>query len=215
VSFNSRDIVILIVSNIKEDRDRLHNLLSKYFKNIIEAENGEIGYEIFKENKNIDIIISDIKMPKINGIDLLKLIRMSNLSVPFIITTKELDSKTLLKAIDNNVSSFLTKPVNLSNLLEKIDILCEQRIIEKKLALKQEEIEHYIEAVDKVSLIFKMYENGKITYMNNSMKEVSKYTDEDIKDLNFKDLIHPDIPNKYLEDTWAEIRDNKIMERKY
>lgn len=210
MSYTFDDILILVVANSKEDRELLKNILSKYFKNILEAENGKIAYEIFRENKNIDIIISDIDMPEIDGINLLKLIRMSDLHLPFILTTEEIEPDLLLKAIEFNVSSFLSKPIDLSKLLEKIDVFCEQRIMEKKLALKQNEIENYIKAFDKVSLVYKMLENGQITYMNDSMKEVSKYTDEDIKNLNFSDIIHPDIPKKYLEDTWTQIKDNQL-----
>jgi PAS domain S-box-containing protein len=204
------DIIILVVANAIEDRISLTSVLSKYFKNIIEAENGKVAYEIFKENKNIDIIISDIEMPEVDGINLLKLVRMSDLHLPFILTTSNIDSNLLLNAIECNVSSFLLKPIDLPKLLEKIDVFCEQRITEKKLTLKQEEIKNYIEAVDKVSLIYKMYKNGDITYMNESMKEVSKYSDEEVANLNFSDIIHPDIPTKYLEDTWGHIKNNQL-----
>ncbi|KAB7889192.1 response regulator [Poseidonibacter ostreae] len=204
------EITILLVEDNKKDRELIVKTLSKYFKNIIEAEDGKIGFEIFKNNKNIDIIISDINMPNLDGIDLLKLVRMSSLSIPFIITTAQIDSEVLMKAIDLNVSSFLLKPINLTKLLEKIDILCEKRHIKNKLKLKQNEIKHYIEAVNKVSLIFKMTADGSITYMNESMKLISKYNDNEISNLNFDQIIHPDIPKKYIEDTWTKIKSNEL-----
>ncbi len=207
---NLNDTLILLVEDNEEDRKLLIKILSKYFTKILEAENGKIAYEIFKENKDIDIIISDIDMPEVNGIDLLKLVRMSNLQIPFIITTAQINSEVLLRAIELNVSSFLLKPIDLSKLLEKVDILCEQKKIEKNLTFKQQEIENYNEAVDKVSLIYKMYENGDITYMNDTMKEVSKYDDEDIKGLNFSDIIHPDIPKQYIDETWDQIKSNQF-----
>lgn len=210
MSYTFDDILILVVANTKEDRASVINILSKYFKNIIEAENGKIAYEMFRENKNIDIIISDIEMPEVDGINLLKLVRMSDLHLPFILTTEQINSELLLKAIEFNVSSFLLKPIDLSKLLEKVDLFCEQRIIEKKLALKQEEIENYIKAVDKVSLIYKMHDDGNITYMNESMKEVSKYSDEEVDALTFDDIIHPDIPKNYIDETWTQIKNNKL-----
>ncbi len=210
MNYSFDDILILIVANKKEDRDILKNILSKYFKYIDEAENGKIAFEKFRENKNIDIIISDINISEIDGINLLKLVRMSNFNIPFLLTTEKIDTEVLLKAVELNVSSFLLKPVAFSKLLEKVDLFCEQRIMEKRLILKKEEIKNYLEAVDKVSLIYKMYENGKITYMNESMKEVTKYNDEDIKELNFSDIIHPDITKKSIEDTWTQIKSNKL-----
>ncbi len=212
MNYTFDDILILIVSNSQEDRNILRNILSKYFKNIEEAEDGKIAYEIFKNNKDLDIIISDIDMAEFSGTSLLKLIRMSNLNIPFILTTDKLDTDVLLNAVEHNVSSFLLKPIDFSKLLEKVDFFCEQRIIEKKLVLKQEEISNYLKAVDKVSLIYKMHEDGNITYMNESMKNVSKYNDEDIKDLNFNDIIHPSIPKRYIQETWDQVINNKLWQ---
>lgn len=210
MDFGLNEITILLVEDSIKDRGLLAKTLSKYFKNIIEAENGKIGFEIFKKNKKIDIIISDIDMPELNGLDFLKLVRMSDLYIPFIITTAQINSELLMKAIDLNVSSFLLKPINLIKLLEKVDIMCEKRHIQNKLRLKQNEIENYIKAVDKVSLIFKMTEDGNITYMNESMKLISKYNEKELKKLNFDNFIHPDIPRKYIEDTWDKIKNNNL-----
>ena len=149
-------------------------------------------------------------MPELNGLDFLKLVRMSDLYIPFIITTAQINSEILLKAINLNVSSFLMKPINLPQLLEKVDILCEKKHIQNKLKSKQNEIENYLEAVDKVSLIFKMTEDGNITYMNESMRIVSKYEKSEIKALNFDDIIHPDIPKRYLDETWKKIKNNEL-----
>ena len=206
------EIYILLVENNKKDRELLTKTLSKYFKNIIEAENTEEAFKLFKENKKIDIIISDMNLPKLNGIEFLKLVRMLDLYLPFIITTEQSDPELLIKAIDLNVSSLLLKPLDISKLLEKIDILCEKKFMQNKLDFKQKEIENYIEAVNKVSLIFKMSEDGNISYMNESMRLVSKYEKNEIKKLNFNDIIHPDIPKKYIEETWEKVKHGELWE---
>lgn len=204
------DITILLVDDNLEHIKLLSEILNKYFKNVIEANNGKTAYELYKKNPNIDIIISDIEMPEINGLELLRLVRLSDLYVPFIITSASIDSKTLLKAIDLNVNSILTKPVDMKKLLEKVDILREKKLFEKRFEQKRLEIKNYIKAVDKVALIYKMNDNGDITYMNEGMLDVSKYTKEEIKNINFNDLIHPDIPKKHIEETWHDIREDKL-----
>jgi len=172
------DITILLVDDNLEHIKLLSEILNKYFKNVIEANNGKTAYELYKKNPNIDIIISDIEMPEVNGLELLRLVRLSDLYVPFIITSASIDSKTLLKAIDLNVNSILTKPVDMKKLLEKVDILREKKLFEKRFEQKRLEIKNYIKAVDKVALIYKMNDNGGITYMNEGMLDVSKYTKE-------------------------------------
>ncbi|WP_428025658.1 response regulator [Arcobacter sp.] len=204
------EIKILVVEDSETDRLTLVNILKKYFSNIIEASDGEVAYELFKKNLDIDIIISNINMPKISGIDFLKLVRTSDMNLPFIFITGRLEPEILLKAIDLNVSSYISKPINAISLLEKIDFLCEKKYYEKKLIKNQQEIEFYLEAVDKVALIFKMYGDGKISYMNNAMLEVLGYEEEKIKKLYFDEIIHPDIPRKYIDDTWEHVKNGKL-----
>jgi len=114
-----KKISILIVDDNKNDLEIISKSLSKYFKKVHTASNGADAFELYKEYKNIDIIISDIKMPKINGLELLKLIRNSDFYLPFLIVSATLDQDMLIQAINLNVSSFLPKPINLHSLIER------------------------------------------------------------------------------------------------
>lgn len=205
-----KTITILIVEDQKNDLQILLLTLKKYFKNIIVANNGLEALKIYKENKEIDIIISDIEMPKMNGIELLKSIRYSDLYIPFIIVSGKIDSEVLMEAINQNVSSYILKPIDIKTLLEKIDILCEKKYFEYRLEKKQEELDNYLSSIEKVAVVFKLKKDGTITYMNESMLEVSGYKIEDLNRLNFNDIIHPDIPKKYIEETWIKVSSGKL-----
>ncbi|RXJ82570.1 response regulator [Arcobacter sp. F2176] len=203
-------IIILIVENSQIDRKILVDALKKYFPNILEASNGEEGYEIYKENKNIDIIISDLNVEKLSGINFLKLIRASNLNIPFIVTTARIEVDTMIEAINLNVSSYIPKPIDIGILLQKIDSLCENKHFESRLEEKRKEIAYLLEAVDVAALIFRMNAKGEISYMNTAMCEVSGYDKEEITSLNFDDIIHPEIPKKYINRTWDELKNGKL-----
>lgn len=205
-----KEITILIVEDAEVDRKILVNILEKYFPKILEASDGEIAYQLFKSHKNIDIIISDINMPKISGLDFLKLVRQSDLKIPFICITGGLQPEIIFEAINLNVNSYLTKPIDARLLLEKIDFLCERKYERTQLENKRKEIEYYYEAIDKAALIFRMDGNGKILYMNNAMLDVSQYSKNEINRLNFDDIIHPDIPKKYIKDAWAHVKEGKL-----
>ena len=205
-----KTITILIVEDQKNDLQILLLTLKKYFKNIIVANNGLEALKIYKENKEIDIIISDIEMPKMNGIELLKSIRYSDLYIPFIIVSGKIDSEVLMEAINQNVSSYILKPIDIKTLMEKIDILCEKKYFEYRLEKKQEELDNYLSSIEKVAVVFKLKKDGRIIYMNESMLEVSGYKIEDLNRLNFNDIIHPDIPKKYIEETWVKISSGKL-----
>lgn len=205
-----KNIKILIVEDSKTERDLLVNLIKKYFANILEASNGEEAYEIYKAQKDIDIIITDINMPKLSGIELLKKVRETDLSLPFIFVTGGTKLSDILTIINLNISSFLLKPINFNLLLQKIDFLCEKKYYKYELSNKKREIEHYKQAVDRTALIFKMDINGVITYMNYSMREISGYGIEYFNKLKFDDIIHDDIPKKYIEEGWEHVKNGEL-----
>jgi len=205
-----KKITILVAEDQVNDAELLLSTLKKYFKKILLAKDGLEALKIYKENKDIDIIISDIDMPKMNGIELLKSIRYSDLYIPFIIVSGKIENEVLMEAINQNVSSYILKPLDIKILLEKIDILCEKKYFEHRLEQKQEELDNYLSSIEKVAVVFKLKRDGTITYMNESMFEVSGYKKEDLNILNFDDIIHPDIPKKYIDDTWEIVSQGKL-----
>ncbi len=205
-----KKISILIVDDSKTDLAIIDKSLSRYFKKVYSASDGAEAFEIYKENKNIDIIISDIQMPKINGLDLLKLVRRSDLSIPFLIVSATFDQDILIQSINLNVSSFLPKPINLHSLIEKIDILCERKYFNYKEELRKDEINNYLDSVNTVACIYKMNHDGNITYMNNPMLNITGYEEKDIDMLFFDHIIHPDIPKKYIEQSWENLKNGEV-----
>ncbi|MGB7403748.1 MAG: response regulator [Arcobacter sp.] len=204
------EITILVVEDSATDRKILVDTLKKYFTNVLEASDGQEGYETFKNNKDIDIIISDLNMPNVSGINFLKLIRTSDANIPFIVTTGKIEPEVIIEAINLNVNSYIQKPIDVRVLLQKIDYLCEKKYFEIRLEKKRKEIEFLIEAVDVAALIFKMDDKGKIFYMNAAMMDVSGYNKEDISDLNFDDIIHPEIPKKFIDSTWEDLKKGQL-----
>ena len=102
------------------------------------------------------------------------------------------------------------KPIDTTILVKKISEVCEKSFFETQLQDKQKELQKYLDAVDSVALIYKMNEDGKISFANKSLLEASKYTLEEIKNLNFNDLIHPDVPKQSVENTWEILKRGQI-----
>lgn len=206
-----KNITILIVEDNQNDLDILVGALNRYFNKILTANNGLDALKIYKENNEIDIIISDIEMPKMNGLELLKSIRFTDIYTPFIIISAKIESEILMEAINLNVSSYVLKPIDIKTIIEKIDILCEKKYFEFRLKRKQDELNNYISSVDKAAAIFKLKRDGSITYMNELMLEISEYQKKDLEiGLNFDDIIHPDIPKIYIQKAWEDLDSGEI-----
>ena len=90
--------------------------MKKFFDNIIYAKNGEEGFIKFNENY-LDLIISDIKMPKLSGIDMVKKIRIINSKIPIIFTTAHQELDYYQSALDENIKGYIIKPINIDKLI--------------------------------------------------------------------------------------------------
>ena len=205
---------VLFVEDEEVAREILAKVLSKMFKNVITASNGLEAYEKFERaslsSDKIDLIISDINMPIVNGLDMLENIRKIDNFVPAIFVTARSETSNILRAIDLNVTNYIIKPIQTDVLLKKIADACEKKFISNKLNEKKEELENYLEAVDTVASIFKMNDDGKILFANKSLLEISEYSKEELENLNFSELIHPDVSKESIEKTWEIIRKNEI-----
>jgi len=109
---------------VVEDEAKLRELVVSYLDdayNVFEAEDGEEALQIFKE-EHIDLIISDIMMPKMDGWALLKEIRAIS-NVKFILLTALDEEVNQIKGYDLNVDDYITKPFSLNIFRKKVDAI--------------------------------------------------------------------------------------------
>jgi len=204
-------ITILIVEDSKTIRETMHKALEKYFHEIIVAVDGEDGLDKFKTRKNIDIIISDIKMPKMSGIEMLQEIRKIDNEIPVILTTAYTQTDFLLNAIENDVMYYAVKPINIKKIISQIYSLIK---IKFEKIYKEKEIQQYVDIVDQVAIISKTNEKGIITYVNKIFCEVSGYTEDELIGKNHNIVRHPDMSSNIFENLWSNIQNGKTWHGK-
>jgi len=94
--------------------------LKPYFANIYEAKDGEEALEIY-ESERIDIIMTDIEMPNMNGLEFCKRVRQKSKDVPIIITTAYTTTEYLLEAVSLNLIKYLVKPMDEDAMFEALN----------------------------------------------------------------------------------------------
>ena len=114
-----KKMTVLLVEDEVTILEKYQLFLEAYCSTVYTAQDGEEAYRSYQENKP-QIIIMDLYMPKVNGIELAKKIREENPSVFFIALTGHSDRETLLSVIDLHFSSYLTKPVSRTDLLDAL-----------------------------------------------------------------------------------------------
>lgn len=111
---------VLYIEDDEMIREQMKLFLRKKVNKLLVAENGLKGLEIFRD-KSIDCIVTDLKMPVMDGIEFCKNIRQSNKSCPIIITTAFSDVETIIGAVDLNIDKYLLKPIKGKDLVKAIE----------------------------------------------------------------------------------------------
>ncbi len=113
------EVTILIAEDELSNFMYLEELLEVYEYKIIHAINGKKAVELVNEDSSIDLILMDIKMPKMNGFEATKEIRKINKSIPIIAQTAYAMAEDRAKAINAGCNDYLAKPIS-SRLLAQV-----------------------------------------------------------------------------------------------
>ena len=122
---NSYPYKILFVEDDQVIRENYVTYLKMFFSEVFEAEDGEKAYELYKLKKP-DIMIIDINIPKLNGLDLLERIRENDYSTKAIMLTAHSDKSFLLKAVGLKLTRYLVKPVSRKDLKEALKLTIDE-----------------------------------------------------------------------------------------
>lgn len=213
-----KQLTIMYTEDDINIRESFTPLFEKLFKEVFVAQDGKDGLEQFSNLKSsgveIDIIISDINMPRMNGLEMLYAIKQIDSKVPFILTTAHSDSEYLIEAIKLGVSHYAVKPINATDLLNHIQVLCEAKYHEKATIAKQKEIEQYLSIINKVAVVSKTDTHGIITYANDIFCEVAGYTAEELIGKPHNIVRHPDMPKEAYKELWETIKSGNIWKGK-
>ena len=116
-----KNISVLYVEDEKDVREFTSKLLGSLLKKVYVAQDGLDGLKTFEENKDeIDLVISDINMPKLDGLSMCEAIKKINSEIPLVITSAHNDTSFLKKAIEIGVNNYAMKPIDLYQLIESI-----------------------------------------------------------------------------------------------
>nr|WP_235206984.1 response regulator [Pedobacter sp. V48] len=149
--WKSKKPVLMLVEDNEDFRFYLKDNLKEYYQ-IAEAANGKEGWQKIL-SIHPDLIVSDVSMPEMNGIDLCRKIKADKRTahLPVILLTALTTEDEQLIGLETGASDYMTKPFNFEILLSKIRNLLQQQALSKKTYQKQVEfkpLETEIESVD-------------------------------------------------------------------
>ncbi len=110
-----KEITILYVEDECEAKNEISQTLENFSKNILSASNGREAIELYKNNE-IQLIITDLQMPLMDGVTLIESIRKTDIHTPVIILTAHATADYLLPCANLNIQSYIVKPINFQKL---------------------------------------------------------------------------------------------------
>jgi len=105
------DVAVLYVEDEATTRRALSQPLERRVRELLTAENGEVGLALFRE-RGPDIVVTDITMPVMNGLQMVRGIRGLAAGTPVIVTTAYSDTKYLVESIEIGIDRYIFKPVD-------------------------------------------------------------------------------------------------------
>lgn len=191
------DLTVLFVEDESKALMDGATILESLFQKVYTAKDGEEALAVFVA-ENPDIILSDVRMPIMDGVTLCEHIRKINIDVPFVLLTAYSDEKHLISAINAGVDGFLQKPMDLpktlSTLQKHAKILRSKIDLERQMMLNEVIInltpgfifvlDHELDVVFSNDLILKYYNDvdmliGDITIAEH-VAQVNNFTRLDI-----------------------------------
>ena len=205
-----KEISVLYVEDDKNIQEELEYFLSNRVGKLYVANNGKEGLELY-EKYQPDLVITDIQMPILDGIKMSEKIKELNPAALIVIITAFNDSNYLFEAIKLNITSYLTKPLDLKLLIDTLAKISKDIYLEKENKEILNMLGQYKDIVDERSIISKTDINGIITYVNKPFEQISGYEKEELIGKAHNIITNKKFEKSIFRDMWKTISVNKKL----
>ncbi|OHE12131.1 MAG: hypothetical protein A2525_01730 [Sulfurimonas sp. RIFOXYD12_FULL_36_11] len=207
---SSNEISILFVEDDVIIRSEISEFLrSKIFKNVYVAKNGREGLLKYKEYTP-DIILTDLTMPIMSGLEMSKEIKLINEDTPILLITSHFEKEITEAAVDVGIDAYLFKPLTLERVEKILNKYIKRVLLQREIKNKHKLLEQYKNIMDISASVTKTDINGTITYVNDLFCDMSGYTKEELIGKNHSIIKHPSTPQKTYKNMWRTITNKQI-----
>ncbi|WP_457746607.1 EAL domain-containing protein [Sulfurimonas sp.] len=178
-----KDLSILYVEDDLDIAEEIGFFLKKRVKNLYLAQDGEEGLQLYKKY-NPDVVITDVQMPRMNGLEMSAKIRELDALIPIIITSAYNDNEFLSTSINLNINGYIVKPINLKRMVNAVEKAFEPQYLKQELDEKNRlliEINKNLDkkVKEKTKQLEDFYYHDLLTGLHNIVKlnaDLTKYT---------------------------------------
>lgn len=205
------DISLMLVEDDSSLREPLQRILSRKVARVQSYENPSLALQeldVFKP----DIIISDIKMPGMTGLEMVGIVRKTYPNIPVIITSAFSEANYFIEAIDLKIAHFIVKPIDVDKLLGMIETITQDILKDRLIKEQASLLNQYRHVVDLSTNISITDPQGIITYVNDRFCTLTGYSREELIGKPHNIVRHPDMPSQFFKLLWETIQSKKVWQ---
>ncbi len=187
----SKDINLLYVEDEPVSRKFILEVLKEFFPRTTIAVDGADGLEKFKENK-VDLILTDISMPNMNGFEMIEEIRKSDKDIPIVILSAYSETEYFIKGIEYRVDGYLLKPFSLEQFLTILNNVINSIQLKQEIKKLNERLDMALDGGKTAVLDWDFADND--FYISSCWKNMLGYKDDELPNriLTWKERVHRD-----------------------
>ncbi len=163
---------VLLVDDDEGVRASIYDILLLFFPTVFSAKDGKEALKIYKQRR-VDIIITDLTMPKMNGFELIKAVRSINPKQKIIVMSAHTETDIIIESIQSGIDGYLLKPLSTNQIFETIEKTVISLKMERDAIAYQEELESIIDNQDKQ--LIKQFESDLLINQPNEDKLFSDF----------------------------------------
>lgn len=195
---------LLYIEDDETVRESFTVILKELFNIVYVAKDADEGLNLFNVH-NIDIVIADIEMSGINGLEMVRIIKKQRQDVPIIIVSAHMKYAFFIESIEIGIDAYLLKPIEEEILFKTLN-----RVVNNMRAIKDlHEDSSYFRVLTESAIVSKSDINGIITYVNDNLCEISGYKREELIGKSHNIFRHPSNSNIKYKEMWETILDGK------
>jgi len=160
----AQELQVLYVEDNQDARESTLGLLENIFDNITTAVDGKDGLEKF-QTKSFDLILTDINMPKLNGIEMVTIIRETDKDIPILILSAYNESGYFIETIKQGVEGYLLKPIDLNQFITMINKSIEKIYLKREIEQYQNNLEEKVQ--EQTKELYNQLYYDKLTSLEN------------------------------------------------
>lgn len=206
---------ILYIEDDEKVNHEATQIFKDFFQKVYSAHNGKEGLNLFLSHASeIDIILTDLNLPELSGLELIQEIRRVNKKVPVLIATAFNEPDVVIKAIKLNIANYILKPMQMQTTLKIFSNILEEIFKEKQLQRQQNEFNQFFDILDQQNLICESNLRGEIIYANDLFCNETGYAKEELLGSKFNMLRDKTVSRSVYKELWECITNGNVWKGK-